>query len=176
MDQFRMISLKSAAAALFALLYMGPLFAQSMAVPPKLQAAIFQKIFTHDKALAAGNAKVLVVFPDGAPGQKDEVVGAFEGNGIKASAVKLSGLKQAIPGATIVYLMPGVDGSAVAAMCAAHRVLSISGASEQAEEGAVAVAVGAFEGKPKIYVNLKRLKSDAHELSPDILKLAKVIG
>ena len=57
-----------------------------------------------------------------------------------------------------------------------RRVLSISGASSQAEDGTVAVAVGAFEGKPKIYVNLQRLKSDAHELSADILKLSKVIG
>ena len=51
--------------------FMTPLQAQ-MAVPPKLQAAIFQKIFTYDHALA-GNSRLIVVFPDKSPGQRDEI-------------------------------------------------------------------------------------------------------
>ena len=151
-----------------------PMQAQ-MAVPPKLQAAIFQKIFTYDRALA-GNTRLIVVFPDKAPGQRDEVIRAFQDNGIKATAVKLSGLKEALGGANVVYLLPGTASSEVIQLCASRKALVISGDSGQAEDGTVAVAVGALEGKPKIFVNLGQLKAGQHELAPDLMKLAKVIS
>ena len=156
------------------LFFMTPLFAQ-MAVPPKLQAAIFQKIFTYDHALA-GNTRLLVVFPDKSPGQRDEVMRAFQDNGVKATAVKLSGLRDALAGANVVYLLPGTASSEVTQLCASHKVLAISGDADQAEDGKVAVAVGALDGKPKIFVHLGQLKASQHELAPDLMKLAKIIS
>ena len=57
-------------------------FAQEMAVPANLQAALFRKIFAFDKTLAAkGNVEVAVI-GSGA----DEVVSAFKDAGVNAKA------------------------------------------------------------------------------------------
>ena len=164
--------------ALFLLLSCAAPLLADMAVPPKLQAAIFQKIFTYDHALA-GNTRLLVVFPDKTPGQRDEIVRAFQDNGIKAAVVKLSALKEALAGANaanVVYLLPGSASDEVNQLCISRKALPISGDAVQAEAGTVAVAVGALEGKPKIFVHLGLLKASQHELAPDLLKLAKVIA
>lgn len=161
--------------ALLALL-LAPLTAlvAAMPVPVHLQAAIFKKIFSYDRSLASGNAKVLVVQPDGAPGQRDEVVRAFTENGIKASATRAADVRKDIGGATVVYLLPGVDAGAIAPLCASGKVLSVTGDSAIYQGGGAAVAIGIAEGKPKIMVNLKRLRADGHELSGELLKLAQV--
>ncbi len=165
MNHLRTLPLLLAAAALLA---------APMSVPAKLQAAILQKVFAYDRALAGGNARVLVVHPDGAPGQRDELVRAFADNNVKASGVKAGDLRKEIGGATVVYLLPGVDPGPVGSLCAANKVLSVTGDNEVFREGGSAVQIGVEEGKPKIYVNLKRLRADGHELSSDLLKLAKV--
>lgn len=148
--------------------------AAAMGVPAKLQAAILQKVFAYDRALAGGNARVLVVHPDGSPGQRDEIVRAFVDNNVKVSSAKAGDLRKEIGGATVVYVLPGVDTESVGSLCAANKVLSVTGDLAMFESGAAAVAVGVEEGKPKIYVNLKRVRAEGHELSAELLKLAKV--
>ena len=56
-----------------------------------------------------------------------------------------------------------------------QSILSISGVPELAEKGEVSVALGIENDKPKIIVNLERAKSEGHQLSADLLKLAKII-
>jgi hypothetical protein len=53
--------------------------------------------------------------------------------------------------------------------------LSISGKSSLAEAGHVAVSVDVQEGKPEIVVNMPRLTMERHELSSELLNLARVI-
>jgi hypothetical protein len=53
--------------------------------------------------------------------------------------------------------------------------LSISGVSTLAEAGHVAVSVDIEGGKPEIVVNMPRLTTERHELSSELLNLARVI-
>ena len=137
--------------------------AQEMAIPANLQAALFKKIFSFDKTLAAkGNFEVAVI-GDGA----DEIVSAFKGAGVNAKA------SSDIGGAAVVYVMPGA--SSVKSQSSAKKALSISGVTSLVENGNVAVGLGVEGGKPKIIIHLAQLKAEGQELSADLLKIAKVI-
>ncbi len=153
-----------------------PAGAQEMPVPPKLQAALFQKIFAYDKTLGgAAAAKVLVVYPDAAPGPRDELVRSFTELGVSVTSAKLSGLAGAIGGSNVVYLLGGAGTEAAKEMCAQHKVLAVSGVPAYADSGTVAVALDTVDDRPKILVNMAALHASEHQLSPDLLRLARVI-
>ena len=138
-------------------------FAQDMAVPANLQAALFKKIFAFNKTLAAkGNVEVAVI---GAGAE--EVISAFKQAGVNAKVASDIG------SASVVYVMPGT--ASPKAQSAAKGVLSISGIPSNAEEGKVAIGIGVEGGKPKIIINMAQLKAEGQELSADLLKIAKVI-
>jgi len=138
-------------------------FAQEMAVPANLQAALFKKIFSFDKTLAAkGNVEVAVI---GAGA--DEVVSAFKDAGVNAKAAADIG------GASVVYVMPGT--ASPKAQSASKGVLSISRVTSYVAEGKLALGLGVEGGKPKIIINMAQLKAEGQELSADLLKIAKVI-
>lgn len=139
------------------------IFAQEMAVPANLQAALFKKIFSFDKTLTAkGNVEVAVV---GAGG--DAVVSAFKDAGVSAKTASDIG------GASVVYLMPGA--ASLKAQSASKGVLSISGVTSNVEEGKVAIGIGVEGGKPKIIIHMAQLKAEGQEINADLLKIAKVI-
>jgi len=143
-------------------------FAQEMAVPANLQAALFKKIFAFDKTVQAkGSASVVILSTDGSA---DEIAAAFSSAGINAKVVK----GNSVPGgANIVYVMPGV--ASPKAQCAQKGVLSISGVTSYVESGKVSIGLMVEGGKPKIVINLAQLKAEGQELSSDLLKIAKVI-
>jgi hypothetical protein len=143
-------------------------FAQDMAVPANLQAALFKKIFAFDKTIQAkGSTDVVILSADGSA---DEIASAFKSVGINAKVVKGS----QVPGeVNIVYIMPGV--ASPKGQCAQKKVLSISGVASYAESGKVSIALDVEGGKPKIVVNIAQLKAEGQELSSDLLKIAKVI-
>jgi hypothetical protein len=143
-------------------------FAQEMAVPVNLQAALFKKIFAFDKTIQSkGSTDVMILSTDGSA---DEIASAFSSVGINTKVVKGS---QVPGGANIVYVMPGV--SSPKGQCAQKGVLSISGVGAYAEGGKVSIGLIVEGGKPKIVINIAQLKAEGQELSSDLLKIAKVI-
>jgi len=138
--------------------------AQEMAVPAGLQAALFKKIFSFDKTLAAkGTIEVAVIGNGG-----DAIVSAFKDAGVSAK------VSDQIPaGATIVYMMPGA--ASLKQQTASRGILSISGVSSYVEEGRISIGLGIEGGKPKIIVNMAQLKAEGQELSADLLSIAKII-
>ena len=148
------------------------LFAQESAVPINIQVVLFKKIFMFDKSLQ-GDPKIVVVYADASQGSKDDIVSAFQQAGLTAFAVKSDQAAARIPEASVVYLAAGA-GSAKS-LCVRNSLLSISGVTSLVEEGAVAVGIGTESGKPKIVVTLGVLKSEGHELSADVLKMARII-
>ncbi len=63
----------------------------------------------------------------------------------------------------------------VKSLCAQNGVLSISGVPSLAEEGNVSIGLGAESGKPRIIINLNRVKSENHELSAQLLESSKIV-
>ncbi|MCX6139198.1 MAG: YfiR family protein [Ignavibacteriales bacterium] len=130
-------------------------------VPATLQAALLKKIFSFDKSLSGKAAIDVVVI-----GSADDVVAALNAVGMKAK----SGSEV---GGDVVYVAAGATPPKAAS--AKAGILSVSASTAFVEKGQVSVAIGLEDGKPKIYVNLGQLKAEKHELSADLLKLAKII-
>ena len=139
----------------------GILPAQEMAVPINLQAVLIKKILGFDKALSGKSAVEVTVIGGG-----DDIVSALNAAGLSAKAG--SGVA-----GDVVYVAP--TAAAPKAATAKAGVLSISGVAGLAEKGQVSVAIGSEGGKPKIIVHLGQLRAEGHELSADLLKLAKVV-
>jgi hypothetical protein len=136
----------------------------AQSVQPNLQAALYKKIFSFDKTLATkGNFEITVIGSG-----SDEIVTAFKAAGLNAKSAD-----QISAGTAVVYLMPGA--SSTKTQTAAKKILSISGSAPLVENGTVAIGIGTEGGKPKILIHIGQLKSEGHEISSDLLQLAKII-
>jgi hypothetical protein len=147
-----------------------------MPVPINLQVEIIKRMFTYDKTMVKeAKPLVFVVHQDGGAVRHDDVVKAFEAVGLVSVAVRLEDLTSQIQTPSAVYLLPGIESSAVSGYCTEKRVLSISGVPELAENGSVAVSIGEDDSRPQIIVHMKRLQDEGHSFSAQLLKLARVI-
>lgn len=151
--------------------------AEAMPVPPKLQMAIFKRVFQYDRTLAGkGPVQVLVVHNGMPAEQLDDLLATFRWAEIPASAVHVQELGQKIRPGAVVYIVPGVAPAAFMGHCAEHEVLSISGLPSLARGGSVSIAIGAGgDGRPEILVHRGRLKIEKHDISAELLKLARVL-
>ena len=143
-------------------------------VPVKLQTIFFKKIFLYDRTLSGKSLKVVVAYAD-ENAEADELAQAFRDLGIEATAVKASNLAGTLGGISAVYLLPHAVSPSVRETVAAAKVLSLGGVAAQAEKGDVGVALSSKDGKPEIVVNVATVQSQGHELSSDLLNLARVI-
>ncbi len=150
-----------------------PVRAQEMPVPPGLQVAIFTKVLNYDRRIQGDAPRMLVAFTDNSAGVKDQVVKAFKDSGISVSAVKADQLQGSIGGINVLYVMPGVSGTKQ--ICQKNGILSITGVPSLVESGEASIGLSVLNNKPRIIVHLKQLKAEGHELSANLLQLAKVI-
>ncbi len=150
----------------------GILEAQRAAIPANLQAAIFKKVFGFDKTLqATGRIEVAVVYGDAEV--KDEIIAAFKDLGITAVPLKSDQAASSLGSATVIYVAPGAV--APKQMSSRGKVLSISGVASLVEKGQVSIGLSVEGGKPKILVHRGQLRSEGHDLSDDILAMAKIV-
>ena len=152
---------------------LSPCLAQDMPVPPELQVAIFKKVFNYDKTIPGGAPKMLVVFTDASAAVKDQVVKAFKDSGITVNAAKADQLAGALEGVNVLYLAPGVTGTKQ--VCQKNGILSITGVPSLVDSGEASVGLAVLDNRPKIVVNLGRLKVEGHDMSANLLQLAKII-
>ncbi len=152
-----------------------PAISQEMPVPAVMQASLFKKIFAYDKKLSsATDIKVAVVFSDSSAGVKDEIVKAFESAGISAKAFKADQIAANAGSLSAIYLTSGAESAK--AVCQKNQVLCITGLPSLVESGTAAIGLGVSDNKPKIWIHLGELKAEGHEVSANLLQLAKVIG
>ncbi len=147
-------------------------FAGDAAIPPDLQVSIFKKVFGFDKAIQPGSLKVAVAFTESSAALKDQLIKAFQDSGIAASAVKEEQLSTSLNGVNVLYVTPGVQSKQI---CQKNGILSITGTPSLVESGEASVGLSVLDNKPKIIVHLKQLKAEGHELSANLLQLAKLI-
>ena len=151
----------------------GSVRAEMMPVPVELQAEIFKRIFSYDKTLS-GRLEI-TVFVVGEAVEKEKILQAFRSVGVNSLPVSTESLSSQSSKPQAVYLLPGVEPAAVGRFCSDNRALSISGVPSLAGDGSVAVSIGTADNRPQIIVNMSRLKTEGHELSAQLLKLAKVV-
>lgn len=158
-----------------------PLASAAEMADPGRQGDMFKRIFSYDKDLRGSDKIVIIVVGETKSGAEvDTVAAAFRQKGFFPAVVTTSDLNDDLtatltPQSTVVYVMPGVAYDAVKMMAERKGFLSISGVSSLAEAGHVAVSVDVQSGKPEIVVNMPRLVMERHELSSELLNLARVI-
>jgi hypothetical protein len=147
-----------------------------MSVATDVQASMFKKIFSYDRALSVGEGVAVLLI--GSKEEKDTataLVKAFDEVGVFAAYLNTGVIDGDVRPNTVVYIMAGADNDQVEHFCADHGVLSISGLTTLVEQGHVSVSIGQTSQQPQIVVNMKRLQEERHDLSADLLKLARVI-
>ncbi len=154
----------------------GAAYAETPALPPRLQAVLFKKIFHYDRTFARAAARVLVAHTPGGAKRAEELVKAFADVGIQASAVNVEEVAGQLTEGVVLYALPEVSPAAFKALAAKSKVLTISGSAALARAGDVGIAVAPrADGKPEILVNLSRVKAEGHELSSDLLRVATIL-
>jgi hypothetical protein len=145
------------------------------------QCSMFKRIFSYDKHLRESDKIVVLVVGQTADGADVEaVVSAFRDKKMYPAPVTVSGLTSDLTAtlsqqSTVVYVMAGVDYAAVEAFAANHGFLTISGTPTLVESGRVSVSVDLENNRPQVVVNMARLTIEGHELSSELLKLARII-
>jgi hypothetical protein len=158
-----------------------PVLAEETPVDSEQQCTMFKRIFSYDKHLRESDKiVVLVVGQSSDTADIAAVADAFRSKGMFPAAVTVDGLTDDLtatlsPKSTVVYMMPGVDYGAVNAFAESRGFLSIAGMPSLAESGQVSVSVDMASGQPEIVVNMARLSAEGHELSSELLRLARVI-
>jgi hypothetical protein len=154
--------------------------AAEMADPGK-QSDVFKRIFSYDKDLRASEKiVVIIVGASRQGGDVDKVAGVFREKGLYPAVVTPADLTDDLTAtmtsqSAVIYVMPGVANEPVKAFAEKKGFLSISGVASLAESGHVAVSVDIRNGRSEIVVNMARLESERHELSSELLNLARVI-
>jgi hypothetical protein len=148
---------------------------------PGRQGDLFKRIFSYDKDLR-GSEKIVVIIvgETRGGGEVEEVAAVFRERGFYPAVVTAADLTDDLtstltPQSTVLYVMPGVAYDKVKEFAQDKGFLSISGVTSLAEAGHVAVSVGVRSGKPEIVINIPRLVTERHELSSELLNLARVI-
>ncbi|MGH9321238.1 MAG: hypothetical protein ACRD21_11665 [Vicinamibacteria bacterium] len=148
---------------------------------PARQGDMFKRVFSYDKDLR-GTEKIVVIVVGATRDDGDAVTVAtvFREKGLYPAIVTSAELTDHLvatltPQSAVMYVMPGVPYDTVKEFAEVNGFLSISGVSSLAEEGHVSVSVDVQGGKPQIVVNMPRLVSERHELSSELLNLARVI-
>jgi hypothetical protein len=147
------------------------------ALPTRVQASVFKRIFAYDPLLRTKpRIKVLVLHGRLSAERAAEVVASFEAEGLTATQSEVEVPTGGLDDATVLYVLPDVPRVPLAELAREYHLLTLSGDAEAAEKGGVAVALRRRPGgQPEILVHLPRLAADGHELSARLLKLATVL-
>lgn len=158
-----------------------PLVSAAEMADPGRQGDMFKRIFSYDKDLRGAERIVVLIVGESRSGPEIEKVAAtFREKGLFPAVITPADLSDDLtstltPQSAVVYLMPGVAYDAVKQFAEKKGFLSISGVTSLAEAGHVAVSVDIQGGKAEIVVNFPRLTAERHELSSELLNLARVI-
>lgn len=155
--------------------------ASPVPVDAERQSSVFKRIFSYDKELRNTEKIIVLVVSatrDGAEAM--QVASIFREKGLFPAILATSDLSDdpaaaLTAGEAVVYVTAGADTGKAKTFAAGKGFLTISGDPTLAEEGHVSVSVDVAGERPEIVVNLARLQIEGHELSAELLNLARVI-
>ncbi|HET9450723.1 MAG TPA: hypothetical protein VFO83_07580 [Aggregicoccus sp.] len=146
---------------------------EEMPVPAKFQAVLFKRIFAYERTLKTlPQVRVLLASESSAA---SELQRELEAVGVAAHTLAPEDARVQLSPGTVLYLFPDSP-AALRKLALERKVLCISGYPALVLAGQASVGVDKkADGKPQILVHLKRLKAEGHELSSDVLRLARVV-
>lgn len=174
------MTLRTLAGALFAALLASAGRAGAVepaALPPKLQAAVTQKILGFDRSLGERAKRVLVVYGDPAA-QRDAntLVAALEAQKLAAKVVAVGDL-QAEPAPLAVFLVSAVGLDRVQKYCSTMKVLSMTQDAALVRSGQISIGIAAGRERPvEIWINLARARAEWQDLAAELLQVSRVVN
>lgn len=147
---------------------------EAMPVPAKFQAVLFKRIFAYERQLKS-QPKVRVLLASDSDAAR-ELLRELEAVGLGAQLLSPADARSELaPPGTVVYFFPETP-AALRKLALERQVLCISGYPSLVLAGQASIGVDKkADGKPQILVHLPRLKAEGHELSSDVLRLARVV-
>jgi hypothetical protein len=140
--------------------------------PVKIQVVIFKKIFSYCKVLVKDGV-ILAVLSDEANSENDEVIRGFSNLGISAIELKSEKILSQTK-CNVLYV--GKSSKSIVSQCNTKGVLCVSSTPDDVQENLAAISIYSENNKPKIIINMTVLKSQNHEVSSEVLKLATIVG
>jgi len=145
---------------------------QSAQVPYHIQAAFWGKIFKHIPQLDDKRVKILIVYDTKSETKKTTLMENIKSLGFEVNAVKPDQLVREITGYDVVYFMEELQ--KYATLCREKHKLSICGTPEYVETGAISIALGIENDKPRISINIKLLQAEGKDVTVELLKISQV--
>ncbi len=144
-----------------------------MPVPAKFQAVLFKRIFAYERTLKTKPQVRVLLGSDSSAAS--ELQREFEAVGVGAHLMASDEARVKLAPDTVLFLFPDTPAS-LRELALKSKVLCISGYPSLVLGGQASVGVDKKpDGKPQILVHLRRLKAEGHELSSDVLRLARVV-
>jgi len=153
------------------------LFAETSLLPEKLQVAFFTKIFSYSTSLQSiASPKLLIIHCESSRREAQTLAESFSDVEYTIQIISqqecADSLETEIQAANVVYFFPGSEQAAF--LCREHKRLSISASPEMAEQGAVSIALGLENHRPRIFMNVSTLKEEEQAFSANLLQIAKI--
>ena len=137
--------------------------------PPRLQAHILKKVLKMTERYRSAK-EIIVTYRKDKQGAED-VSKHFTKIGFKVLVVADYGLLTV--DSELIYVFESSD--QVAAHCEKKNTLCLGGSVDFVNDGQVEIAVGKRGKKPKIFVNLKRLRQKEIKVRQELVRLSEVV-
>jgi len=138
----------------------------------KIQTVLYKKIFSYCKVLVKDGVNVAVLADDTNP-EIDEIIRGFGNIGISVTEVKSEKIYNQ---SKFNVLYVAKSSKSIVSQCNSKGILCLSSTPDDVQENLAALSIYSENNKPKIIVNMLVLKSQNHEISSEVLKLATIVG
>jgi len=141
-------------------------------VPPKIQAALFLKLFAFKNDINKGESvSIHVIDAADFAEEMKKAVGRPIGKSQLTDVNESPDLPSSKP--SIIYIGNPEKFDLIKKYSTENKVLSITGIPELVEKG-VTLGIASFEGKPKILLNISASESEGVNWNPAIMKISTV--
>jgi len=160
---------------IFALMSVCKANAQITPATPGIQAIMFSKILSYVRTIDEGDSYTVLVVYDANSGQPSDIINSFREEGLNVIISKVSEIESEIDKTPILYLPSRLSEESIKKLNSYKNKLLITGNPEYALNGSASLSVGLEDERIKILVNLGVLEGNNHQVSSELINLARVI-
>ncbi len=142
-------------------------------VPADLQAKLFSRLFRYDKDLNWEAVRVLVIVDQENHNAAKELVAAFIKQGLVARTLSSDEFLNIAHAGDVAYVFSASSAHSIENTRKKGNILTITADADLVEHGVVAMGLAVEKGRPRILLNLKRLRAQGHHLQAAVVGLAR---
>lgn len=146
--------------------------AQNGQLKPAVEVMMFKKVFKYVTTLRKSPS--ILILHDSRTSKPDEILDAFKSEKFFAATTPSNDVESVISNFDVIYLMPGIKVAPLKDFFIKKKVLVITGDPGLVSSGLAALAIASEKKHPVICLNPLFLASCGHEVSVELINLAKV--